>query len=248
MGAYDVSVVIPVYNGEKYIRQAVESVLVQDVSLDVFVIDDGSTDGTADVMSSFSDDERVHYLKNDRNLGVAQTRNRGVKLADAEYVAFLDADDWWEPGKLSAQLSLMREKSAVLCATARELINADGSTTGRVIGIPERIGYKDILKHNMIPCSAVLVKKEAMLKYPMEHDDSHEDYITWIKMIREYGFAVGIDKPFLKYRLSENSKSGSKFKSARMTYTAFRYAGLGVFSSMLHFVSYAFNGVKKYYG
>ena len=67
-------------------------------------------------------------------------------------------------------------------------------------------------------------------------------------MIREYGFAVGLNKPFLKYRLSENSKSGSKFKSARMTYTAFRYAGLGVFSSILHFISYAFNGVKKYYG
>ena len=99
-------------------------------------------------------------------------------------------------------------------------------------------------------CSSDLVvaKREALLRFPMEHDDSHEDYITWIKIIKEYGFAVGINRPYLKYRLSEGGKSRNKIKSAHMTYKVYRYAGFGVFRSIIYFIRYAYNGVKKYYG
>lgn len=247
-GAVNVSVIIPVYNGAKVIRYAVDSALAQKANLEVIVIDDCSKDDIDEVMEHYSDDSRVIFIKNEQNLGVAKTRNKGVSIARAEYVAFLDADDIWREGKLEEQIGKMKSEGAVLSSTGRELMDASGVSTGRVIPIIERIEYKDILKHNMLSTSAVVAKKEVLLKYPMEHDDSHEDYITWIKIIKEYGFAIGIDKPYLLYRLSEGSKSGNKFKSAKMTYKAYRYAGLGVFSALGHFFTYAFNGVKKYYG
>ena len=94
-----VSVIMPVYNGEKYIRKAVESVYEQGVSLELLVIDDGSTDHTEEVLSAYEGREDFRYIKNEQNMGAAGSRNRGVGLAQGTYIAFLDADDWWEPGK-----------------------------------------------------------------------------------------------------------------------------------------------------
>ena len=115
------------------------------------------------------------------------------------YIAFLDADDWWEPGKLKEQLKRLEETGYVLCSTGRELMNADGSSTGRTIPVKEKITYRELLKHNSINCSSVILRRDVAREFPMEHDDSHEDYITWLKILRKYGCAAGINKPYLKY-------------------------------------------------
>ena len=122
----------------------------------------------------------------------------------------------------------------------------NGHTTGKYIPVKERITYHDLLKHNSINCSSVLLKREDALAFPMTHDDSHEDYITWLKILRRGGFAVGINKPYLKYRLSEGGKSRNKLKSAAMTYQVYRYVGYGRLKSLLFFISYAVHGVWKY--
>ena len=82
---------------------------------------------------------------------------------------------------------------------------------------------------------------------PIEQDDSHEDYITWLKILRKYGCAAGINKPYLKYRLSEGGKSRNKLKSAAMTYNVYRYAGYGRIRSCIFFCSYAVHGIWKYF-
>ena len=246
MNKPQVSVIMPVYNGEKYIKQAVESVFVQEVSTELLVIDDGSTDHTEKVLSAYKGREDFRYLKNKENMGAARSRNRGVQEARGEYIAFLDADDWWEKGKLTAQLELLEKTGYVLCSTGRELMKADGTDTGRYIPVKEKILYRDLLKHNSINCSSVVIRREAALEFPMEHDDSHEDYITWLKVLKKYGSAAGINKPLLKYRLSEGGKSRNKLKSAAMTYQVYRYVGYGPLKSLFFFVSYAFHGIWKY--
>lgn len=200
-----VSVIMPVYNGEKYIRKAVESVYEQGVSLELLVIDDGSTDHTEEVLSAYEGREDFRYIKNEQNMGAAGSRNRGVGLAQGTYIAFLDADDWWEPGKLKEQLKRLEETGYVLCSTGRELMKADGSSTGRTIPVKEKITYRELLKHNSINCSSVILRRDVAREFPMEHDDSHEDYITWLKILRKYGCAAGINKPYLKYRLTASS-------------------------------------------
>ena len=180
-------------------------------------------------------------------MGAARSRNSGVLEARGEYIAFLDADDWWEEGKLTAQLELLEKTGYVLCSTGRELMKADGTDTGRYIPVKEKILYRDLLKHNSINCSSVVIRREAALEFPMEHDDSHEDYITWLKVLRKYGCAGGINLPYLKYRLSEGGKSRNKLKSAAMTYRVYRYAGYGHVKSCLFFASYAVHGILKYF-
>lgn len=241
-----VSVIMPVYNGADYIREAVDSVFRQEVLLELLVIDDGSTDQTEEVLAAYLCREDFRYLKNKKNMGAAASRNRGVCEARGRYVAFLDADDWWEDGKLREQLEVLRRTGFVLCSTGRELMHPDGSSTGRYIPVKEKLTYRELLRHNSINCSSVVLERGAALRFPMEHDDSHEDYLTWLKVLREYGYGAGINKPYLKYRLSEGGKSRNKRKSAVMTYQVYRFMGYGPLKSAVFFVSYALHGIWKY--
>lgn len=241
-----VSVIIPAYNCGRYLSKAIDSALAQQVSVEIIVLNDCSPDNLDEVMQRYRSNPAVVYLKNEKNMGVAQTRNRGVSLAKGKYVAFLDADDYWAEGKLQKQLEAIEANHVVLCATARELLTPEGKPTGRVIPVKDRISYRDLLKHNSINCSSVLILTEVAREFPMHHEESHEDYIMWMEILRKYNMACGINEPLLKYRLSSSGKSGSKLNSARMTYTAYRYSGLSVPRSLLCFCSYAVHGIWKY--
>ena len=241
-----VSVVMPAYRCAGTIGAAIDSVLCQNVSLELLVIDDCSPEPLEEALAPYHADPRVRILKNERNMGAAQSRNMGVSLAKGEYVAFLDSDDLWVPGKLEKQLHRLEETGMVLCATARELMSPDGACSGRVLPVKQVISYQELLKHNSIACSSVLMRRSVALEYPMHHEDSHEDYIMWLEILSKYGCACGINEPLLRYRLSNTGKSGSKFQSAKMTFKVYRYMGFSLPKSVICFASYAVHGVTKY--
>ena len=242
-----ISVVVPVYNCEKYIERAIESVIKQTYdNWELIIVNDGSKDSSLQIAQKFAGkDARIKVIDRE-NRGVSVARNIGIDEASGDLLMFLDADDWWESGKLKEQLKRLEETGYVLCSTGRELMKADGSSTGRTIPVKEKITYRELLKHNSINCSSVILRRDVAREFPMEHDDSHEDYITWLKILRKYGCAAGINKPYLKYRLSEGGKSRNKLKSAAMTYNVYRYAGYGRIRSCIFFCSYAVHGIWKY--
>lgn len=242
-----VSVIMPAYRCANFIEKAVDSALSQDVPLEILVINDCSPDDLDLVMEKYREYPQVRYLKNGENLGVAETRNKGVRLARGEYIAFLDADDCWEPEKLKKQLRLLEEKNAVICSTARELMSLDGQLSGYVIPVQTEFTVHDLLRQNQINCSSVLMKREVALEFPMDHDDGHEDYLMWLQVLQKYGKGYAINEPLLKYRISDTGKSGSKWNSAKMTYRTYRYMGFGFLKTAYYFVNYAFHGVKKYF-
>lgn len=241
-----VSVIMPAYNAEKYIAEAIESVLCQDVPLELLIIDDCSTDRTAEIAGRYADGGRVVLIRNFRNLGVAESRNTGIRRAAGSYIAFLDADDWWAAGKLKAQCGRLKESGTVLCCTARELMNLDGSPQGKVIGVKEEITYPMLLRTNSIPCSSVVMETRVAREFYMCHDELHEDYILWLQVLKKYGKACGINEPMLKSRMSEGGKSRNKLKSARMQLGVYRYMGFGFLRSCYYFLQYAVNGIRKY--
>ncbi len=242
-----VSVIMPVYNSRATVREAVDSVLRQEVPLELIVIEDGSVEPADDIMKSYADDSRVRYLKNHNNMGVSATRNRGVREARGEWIAFLDADDYWADGKLARQLKRLEQTGGILCCTARELMTAEGMLTGRVIPVKDVLTYEDLLGQNWINNSSAVVKRDVLLEFPMEADEVHEDYLLWLRVMKKYRKAYGINEPLLKYRVDKHSKSGNKLHSAVMTYRTYVKAGLSRPRAAVSFLRYAVNGVKKYY-
>lgn len=242
-----VSVIIPVYNGEKTVARAIDSALMQETELEVLVIDDCSTDQTGTVLKQYAGNGKVRCLKNKQNAGAAESRNYGVREARGEYVAFLDADDAWMPGKLQTQLEILKKTDGVICSTARQLVCPGDSRDGQIIHVPKQITYKKLLTHNSIACSSVVLKTSVAREFPMEHAEVHEDYLTWIRLLKKYEVCYGVDQPFLLYSLSTTGKSGSKLRSAGMTFGVYRQAGLSLPKSCLCFVSYMFHGLWKYY-
>lgn len=124
-----VGVVLPVHNGCDHVGAAIESVLAQThAALDLVVVDDGSADGTADVVRSY-DDPRLTLLENDRNLGVAASRNRGAAHVDGDTLAFIDHDDVWHPEKLARHVEAHGGGADLVYSDIRE-IDDDGSILG----------------------------------------------------------------------------------------------------------------------
>lgn len=246
----EVTAIIPAYNAEKYIEKAITSVLEQTVECKMIIVNDASKDGTSDVAKKYQQKypNLITFVDKEKNEGVCAARNQAVQMADTEYIAYLDADDWWAEKKVEYQLRKIKESSASLCYSGRELMNGDGASTGKIVHVPECVTYKSLLNGNVIPCSSVLIRRADALKYPMIHDELHEDYIMWLSMLRDGCEAVGIDEPFLKSRLGDEGKSRNKLKSAMMTYKVYRYMGIPVYKAVACFISYALNGIKKYRG
>ena len=151
-----ISVVIPSYNGAETLFQAIDSVLCQTTKtpLEILVIDDNSTDDTMEKMGRYGENDRVRYIRNETNKGASASRNRGVQLAKGDYIAFLDADDYWDPEKLEKQEKSLAKTGNVLCCTGRELIYDQEPEKQKIFSVPERITYKMLLRGNVIGCSS----------------------------------------------------------------------------------------------
>lgn len=246
--AYKVTAIIPAYNAERYIEKTILSVLEQTEPCKMIIVNDASKDSTLEIAKKYQKQypDQICIIDKKQNEGVSEARNSGIRQAYTEYVAFLDADDWWSSEKTKQQLQTMIQTKADLCYAGRELMSADGTSTGRIVSVPESVDYETLLRGNVIPCSSVIVKREIALQYPWAHDELHEDYIVWLSMLRDKRKVVGMNQPFLKSRLGEGGKSRNKWKSAKMTYQVYRHIGLSVPKSLWCFVNYALNGVKKY--
>lgn len=242
-----VSIIIPSYNAARFIENAIMSALTQKVEKEIIVVDDCSTDNTKDVLEKFFLCDEVRIVFNKRNLGVAESRNIGINLAKGKYIAFLDADDIWINNKLEKQIALLESKQGVLCCTGRDLFSESGKLLHKYIGVSKEISYKDLLKHNSIACSSVVLLKDVAKEFMMCHDELHEDYIMWLRILRKYNIVYGIDEPLLKYRLSKSGKSRNKIKSIYMTYGVYRYLGIGILNSVFYLLNHLYRAIKKYY-
>lgn len=248
MGPY-VSIIMPAYNSGRFIEKAINSVLNQSYNnFELLIIDDGSEDNTADIVNTIAKkDLRIHYIRNEKNLGVSAARNRGILLASGDWIAFLDSDDKWASDKLEKQINLINENKLVkFLFTGSSFVDERDNPYSYVFRVPEKVSYQDLLKQNVISCSSVLVNKQCISGLKMERDDLHEDFAMWMQILKKETYAYGINQPLLIYRLSGNSKSGNKVKSAKMTFKVYRYLGLNLFQSVYFMFFYLYRNAKKY--
>ena len=173
-----VSVVIPVYNGERFLATAIESVLSQDVPLEVVVIDDGSTDSSGEIARHF--DKPVICIRQD-NRGLGAARNAGVEAAQGEFIAFLDADDLWTHDKLAHQLQRLKQDSALDCVFGLVEHFEEAEVAGRYeVNVGEyAMGYS---------AGTLLIRHESFLRVgPFREDRRLGEFIDWFARAQELG-------------------------------------------------------------
>ena len=244
-----ISVVIPVHNASQYIIKCLKSIENQHPDIEIVLIDDGSIDNLENVLfpvASTMNFKKFNYIKMKNNVGPAEARNIGIKESTGDFIAFLDADDWWEPGKLEEELKLIKEKDVPFVYTGRTNIY---QSTGKIKHIPcsEELKLDDILKNNQITCSSVLIKNEVAKKYLMERSDLCEDFYTWIRILRDYDHVCGINKPYVNYRVHKDSLSGNKIKNAVKRYKTLKLASVSRIKRIYYFTIYMLTGLAKNY-
>lgn len=167
-------------------------------------------------------------------------------MARGKWIAFLDSDDIWTYDKLEKQVMLIEKNpNAVLLYTGSAFIDENNNRYGYVMPVCERIDYKTLLKKNLISCSSTVVRKDVIEKEKMHGDEMHEDYVSWLNIVKKYGYAVGINEPLLIYRLSHNSKSANRLKAAKMSFNSYRHIGYSNIVAGLFVLRYTFYSIKK---
>lgn len=244
-----VSVVMPAYNAEKTIRMAIDSVLSQTFrNLELIVVDDCSKDATASVVKAYMEqDDRVRLYSNPQNCGVSLTRKYGVEKARGEWIAFLDSDDAWKANKLEKQMALAEEnQDAKLIFTGSSFMDAEGEPIHWIMHAPKTIGYRTLLKQNLVSNSSVLILKCVFQQFAVTGNNMHEDFACWLNFLRAGNLAYGIDEPLFIYRLSTTSKSGNKLKAAKMNWNTYRAVGVNWFVAVWSMLCYGVKGLVKY--
>ena len=243
-----VSIIMAAYNAENTIKDAVNSVLNQTYgNWELLVIDDCSCDETYNIVQEISNkDQRVRLVKNDVNKGVSYSRKRAAEEAKGQWIAILDSDDMWASQKLEKQIELQQEQKADLLYTGSIFVDTNGELIDWYLHAPKTMTYKQLLKQNLISNSSALVKKELYLKLYASGDKMHEDFATWLRILKTGVVAYGVDEPLLIYRLDKSSKSGNKVVAAKMNWNTYRYIGLNIFQSFYYEVWYVIKGLLKY--
>ncbi len=203
-----VSVIIPTYNRENMIGNAIESVLNQTFrDFEIVIIDDASDDNTEEVVKGF-DDDRIVYILHKEKKGGSAARNTGIKKATGKFIAFLDSDDWWHPKKLEKQLSKM-ETSRInpeLVYTGIRQVNNDGKLIKEIIPIFRGNIFQELLIENVVgTTSSVLLRKEVFsdVGFFDENLPSRQDLDLWIRIARKHIFDY-VETPLVYQRIHEN--------------------------------------------
>ena len=244
-GNPEVTIVVPAYNCKNHLSQTIASILnQQEVSLELIIIDDCSTDGTAALAQAAADaDPRVRYIRLPANSGgPASPRNHGVSAAAAPWVALCDADDLWHPRKLRIQLDLLRETGANMICSAIEDFH-DGETPEWLDHkLPPNppvhwIPYWQMMFKDRIATSSVICRRQVLIESggfdPTRELVAVEDYDLWLRLMERPGFKVlRIRQPLVAYRRLATSLSSNKLRHAikvmRVPHRAAQRRGWGV--------------------
>lgn len=246
-----ISIIVPVYNAEKFIRETMDCVIAQTYPCwELLLVEDGSRDNSVEIIETYirdSGEERIRLICQPENMGAAKARNRGLQEAKGRYIAYLDADDLWLPEKLEHELAFIREKDAAFVFTGYEFADENGKGTGKIVHVPETLNYRQALSNTTIFTTTVMFDTQKIPKELLEMPViKSEDTALWWKVLRNGYTAFGLDENLVKYRRPGKSLSSNKLEAVRRIWNLYRKAeGMGVLDSAWHFCFWAVRAVSR---
>lgn len=245
-----VSVIMPSYNSERYIAEAIQSVQTQTLSdWELLVSDDCSTDSTREIVADVAEvDSRVHLLPLKENSGAAAARNHSLAHAHGRYVAYLDSDDLWYPEKLERQIAFMSDYKAAFSCCSYEVIGEDGVPLGRTVRMLDKCDYMGFLTHNLLQTVGIMADTSRMDRklLIMPAMRRRQDAATWLQVLKAGHNCYGLSDVLCAYRRVEGSLSSNKAKAAQGVWRLYREVEhLPLHTSLYCFARYAALAVWK---
>lgn len=243
-----VSIITPVYNAERFLKQTIESVINQSYeNWEMILVDDRSQDNSEKIIKDYMDrDKRIKYIKLEKNSGAAVARNTAIKNSIGRYIAFLDSDDIWNKNKLDVQINFMKNNNIGFSFSEYDVMTENGEKIDRIIKIPEKINYRGYLKNTIIGCLTVVIDREICGDFEMVDIRKNQDMATWLQLLKKGYSAYGVNECLATYRLVDGSISNNKIKAAKSVWRTYREVEkFNIILSVYYFFSYTFNAFKK---
>lgn len=200
-----VSIIMPSYNTGKFIGETINSVIDQTyINWELIIVDDCSSDNTDEIVKNIKD-SRIVYLKNEKNMGAAVSRNRALREAKGKWIAFLDSDDLWKENKLEKQIKFMKDNNYYFTYTNYIEIDENGNQNGKKITGPKRITKTGMFNYCWPGCLTVMYNAEKVGLIQIEDIKKNNDYAMWLKVCKKVNCYL-LDEYLAQYR---KGRSGS---------------------------------------
>ncbi|MEN2414525.1 glycosyltransferase family 2 protein [Flavobacterium mesophilum] len=247
-----VSIIVPTYNTEKFIRQTIESVQNQTYSnWEMILADDASTDKTVVIIEEFAQkDSRIKLFKLPENKGNGFARNTALEKATGKYIAYLDADDLWFPEKLEKQIQFLKANNLHFTFSFYDSIDEEGNDLNRRVESPNPLTYKELFFCNYVGNLTAIYDADYFGKIILETSQKRQDWRIWLTILKQIKIAKPVPEPLAFYRIRKDSVSSSKFKLIKHNFGVYReFHGYNFVFSVLLMIRFLYTQliVKKQY-
>ena len=245
-----VSIITPCYNGAEYVRETIESVISQTYpEWEMIVVDDGSKDHSADIVREYeARDSRIRLVQQ-KNAGSAAARNNGIRRAEGQYIALLDADDLWHPDFLEKQLAYMKKHDAVIVYCSYRRIDERSREILRPTYARTVITTKEMKVMNQIGCLTGLYDTARYGKIYLREElkSIRDDYAYWYDIVALENKAYGNPEILADYRVLSSSTTGNKRKLIKKQYHFYRnYLKENPVAAGINVIRWGAAGLRKF--
>jgi len=244
-----VSVILPYYKKEKFIKKTITSIINQSYqNFEIIIIDDENSSQSTKVLKEIKKiSKKILVFKNQKNLGAGLSRNKAIKFAKGKFIAFCDCDDLWKKTKLKKQINFMKNLNANFSFTSYEIINNRGTVIKSLIADSE-MNYHKLLKSCDIGLSTVMINskifKNKNFKFPKII--TKEDYVLWLKLSINGVKMFGLNQKLTSWRKAEKSLSSNSLQKIFDGYKVYRYyLKFNIIKSFLYLIRLSFNSLDK---
>lgn len=242
-----ISVIIPFYDDLKLLKRAINSVQSQSFKdYELIIIHDNPDDKESiELFKEFVKKKKIEVLINNKNLGAGLSRNRGIRKAKGEFIAFLDSDDIWKKNKLQIQYNYMKKNNLLVSHTSYDLFDKNNRFLQKRLA--RKLNYFDLLKSCDIGLSTVMVKKKLILKHKLFPSlKTKEDYVLWLRISKSGILFYGIKRVLTNWTDRENSLSKSSFQKLKDAFKVYyKYEKFNFLDSLFKVIILSINFLKK---
>jgi teichuronic acid biosynthesis glycosyltransferase TuaG len=241
-----IDIILPNYNSSKYLKQTINSVIMQTYKKwKLIVIDDCSDKKTINLLKKFNKNKKIKIYYQKKNHGAGFCRNLGIKKSKSPYIAFIDSDDIWNKNKLEKQIYFMKKNHYSFSYTYYETFGEKKN----FITPPPSFNYKSFIKNTSIGTSTMMIERKKLKNIKFTNSRICEDYYFKCKLLKKVNFAFCLNKFLTKYRIRNDSMQSNNIKNIFWIWKINKdFNKLSLLNNLFSIINISINSIKKYGG